>query len=243
MNSFVNIVTKLLKEKNITKNQMLKDLNLSRNSFVDWNKRGTIPSAKVVSAIAEYLETTVSTLLGYPEDEEKLESFPMKLAYQITVHCTSIFEVAKYLNVSDDTVMNWIKGIDTSYGDYYNQLSDFFEILPRYWTSPGMLSPGIEPNTDEYLLILLYREYKNTGKLEGSTYGSLYHYFPGLKIYDINHLRQNLDDQEWLSLIHRLPEKKQIEFKAKMEGFLECYEESVAADESLQRTGTTNSVK
>ena len=51
------------------------------------------------------------------------------------------------------------------------------------------------------------------------------------------------EDREWLNLIHRLPEKKQIEFKAKMEGFLECYEESVAGDESLKKTGTTNSVK
>lgn len=38
------------------------------------------------------------------------------------------------------------------------------------------------------------------------------------------------EDIEWLSLIHRLPEKKQIEFKSKMEGYLECYDESVAAD-------------
>ncbi len=50
-------------------------------------------------------------------------------------------------------------------------------------------------------------------------------------------------DIEWLNLIHRLPEKKQIEFKSKMEGYLECYEESVAADEPLKKTGTTNSVK
>lgn len=52
-----------------------------------------------------------------------------------------------------------------------------------------------------------------------------------------------LDDAEWLSIIHRLPEKKQIEFKSKMEGYLECYEESVAADKSSQKTGTTNSAK
>lgn len=39
------------------------------------------------------------------------------------------------------------------------------------------------------------------------------------------------EDREWLNLIHRLPEKKQIEFKAKIEGYLECYEESVATDE------------
>lgn len=51
------------------------------------------------------------------------------------------------------------------------------------------------------------------------------------------------DDAEWLSIIHRLPEKKQIEFKSKMEGYLECYEESVAADEPFKKTGTTNSAK
>jgi len=53
----------------------------------------------------------------------------------------------------------------------------------------------------------------------------------------------SLDESEWLSLIHRLPEKKQIEFKSKIEGYLECYEESVAADEPLRKTGTTNSAK
>lgn len=46
------------------------------------------------------------------------------------------------------------------------------------------------------------------------------------------------EDAEWISLIHRLPEKKQIEFKSKIEGYLECYEESVAADNTLSKTGT-----
>lgn len=47
------------------------------------------------------------------------------------------------------------------------------------------------------------------------------------------------DDAEWISLVHRLPEKKQIEFKSKIEGYLECYEESVAADSTpLKKTGT-----
>lgn len=48
------------------------------------------------------------------------------------------------------------------------------------------------------------------------------------------------EDMEWFNLIHRLPEKKQIEFKSKMEGYLECYEESVAADKPLKQTGTEN---
>lgn len=64
---------------------MLSDLNLSKNSFVDWTKRGTIPNAKVVSAIAEYLGTTVNVLLGEPENsflkspQEPLSDWDMEL--------------------------------------------------------------------------------------------------------------------------------------------------------------------
>lgn len=51
------------------------------------------------------------------------------------------------------------------------------------------------------------------------------------------------NDIEWLSLIHRLPEKKCDEFKERIKGYLECYEESVAAEKAPQKTGTTNSGK
>lgn len=49
----------------------------------------------------------------------------------------------------------------------------------------------------------------------------------------------SFDDQIWIDLIHRLPERKKLEFKSKIEGYLECYEESVAADSTpLKKTGT-----
>lgn len=240
MSTFVDNVTSLLKEQKITKNKMLSDLNLSRNSFIDWKKRGTIPSASVVSAIAEYLGTTISSLIGYPEEEEMLNTFPSKLTFQLDVTGKKISELANYLDISDEIVMNWIKGSDNTYVNYYEQLSDFFEILPRYWTSPGMLSPGIEPNIDEYLLILLYRDYKNTGIYDPKAYGDLEHYFPGLRVTTNFSVLYSAEDNEWLSLIHRLPEKKRVEFKERIEGYLECYEESVAADEALKKTGTEN---
>lgn len=53
----------------------------------------------------------------------------------------------------------------------------------------------------------------------------------------------SIDDAEWLTLIHKLPESKRNEFKARIAGYLECYDESVAADKNLGKTGTTNSVK
>lgn len=40
MNTFVDNVTKILKEQKITKNKLLSDLNLNRNSFDEQNARG-----------------------------------------------------------------------------------------------------------------------------------------------------------------------------------------------------------
>lgn len=62
-------------------------------------------------------------------------------------------------------------------------------------------------------------------------------------IETVQHNPLSSDDNEWLSLIHHLPESKRNEFKARIEGYLECYDESVAADKSLEKTGTANSAK
>lgn len=52
------------------------------------------------------------------------------------------------------------------------------------------------------------------------------------------------DDVQRLSLIHQLPKEAQYEFRGELKGYLKCFNEgSVAADEPLKKTGTTNSVK
>ena len=54
----------------------------------------------------------------------------------------------------------------------------------------------------------------------------------------------SFDDKEWLSLIHQLPPEAQSEFRGELKGYLKrLNEESVAADEPLKKTGTTNSAK
>lgn len=217
MNTFVDNVTKILKEQKITKNKLLSDLNLSRNSFVDWNKRGTIPSAKVVSAIAEYLGTTVGSLLGYSDNEEDLTSFPEKLSFQLSVSGKTIEDVAQYLHVSSELVTHWLDGSDTSYQNYLNKLSAYFDMQSRYWYSPGMISPGIEPSASEYLLILLYREYQETGRLNDA-YGRLEDYFPGIKIVYQDAISEKNNDL--LYLFNRLPLEAQIEFKGELKGYL-----------------------
>lgn len=52
------------------------------------------------------------------------------------------------------------------------------------------------------------------------------------------------EDAEWLFLIHQLPPEAQYEFRGEIKGYLKCLnKESVAADEPLKKTGTTNSAK
>lgn len=59
-----------------------------------------------------------------------------------------------------------------------------------------------------------------------------------------NVLEFSNDDAEWLSLIHQLPREAQLEFRGEIKGYLKHLNEtSVAADDNLIKTGTTNSAK
>ena len=47
------------------------------------------------------------------------------------------------------------------------------------------------------------------------------------------------DDAEWLTLIHQLPPEAQHEFRGELKGYIKrLNEESVAADDSLKKTGS-----
>lgn len=70
MSLFSDRVNELRKSKGLSKSKLLKDLELNQNSFVNWEKRGTIPSAEIVSRIALYLGTTVEYLIGEPDNPE-----------------------------------------------------------------------------------------------------------------------------------------------------------------------------
>lgn len=62
--------------------------------------------------------------------------------------------------------------------------------------------------------------------------------------YDKSSFIISHDDAEWLSLIHQLPREAQLEFRGEIKGYLKHLNEtSVAADDNLKRTGTTNSAK
>jgi len=178
MSAFYDNVIALLAEKGITKSKLLKDLGLNRNSFVDWKNRGNIPSAEKVSAIAEYLEVPIGYLLGVEKDDDEQAKSPNeKLAVQMAYHCVTLSELSKALAVPEEGILKWLTG-ETEFSKYYDRLSEIFEIAPTYWVRPGMISPGIEPTIDEYMLILLYRNYRQTGELHEDIFGNLRKYFP-----------------------------------------------------------------
>ena len=232
MSAFYDNVIALLAEKGITKSKLLKDLGLNRNSFVDWKNRGNIPSAEKVSAIAEYLEVPIGSLLGVEKDDDEQAKSPNeKLAVQMAYHCVTLSELSKALAVPEEGILKWLAG-EIEFSKYYDRLSEIFEIAPTYWVRPGMISPGIEPTLDEYLLIILFREYRQTGELKEDLYGSLHDYFPTVFAEGSSPLVGV--DPELLHLIRRLNKEEQIELRGYIRG---VYGRSVAADPAEAPSG------
>lgn len=62
MLTFVDTIDRLLREQGVSRNKMLTDLGLNKNSMVDWSKRKTIPKATTVLKIADYLNVSASYL-------------------------------------------------------------------------------------------------------------------------------------------------------------------------------------
>ena len=70
---FTDRVLALVKENGITKNKLLTELGLGKNSFVDWEERGNAPNGATVSKIATYFNVTTDYLLGLSNVKSPLE--------------------------------------------------------------------------------------------------------------------------------------------------------------------------
>lgn len=73
MTDFLKNVFALLQQKSVSKNKMLTDLKLGKNSFVNWENRGTIPGGETLHKIAEYFNVSTDYLLGTETPEEPLD--------------------------------------------------------------------------------------------------------------------------------------------------------------------------
>lgn len=79
MTAFLENLLSLLRKKGISKNKMLTDLNLGKNSFVNWEKRGTIPGGDTLNKIAEYFNVSIDYLLGNETTDRQLEGVEFAL--------------------------------------------------------------------------------------------------------------------------------------------------------------------
>ncbi len=79
MTAFLENLLSLLKKKGVSKNKMLTDLNLGKNSFVNWEKRGTIPGGDTLNKIAEYFNVSIDYLLGNETADKQLEGIEFAL--------------------------------------------------------------------------------------------------------------------------------------------------------------------
>ena len=123
MGSFVDNVIKELERKGITKNKMLTDLGLSKNSFVDWKKRGTIPNAATVLRIAEYLSVPIATII----DHSDLEPTPVNIT---EIEWMFLDEIRKLSHDQRLQLMGYIKCLKGQEDEDINLISLFHQ-LPK----------------------------------------------------------------------------------------------------------------
>lgn len=101
---FVERILELIEKNNITKNKMLTDLKLGKNSFVNWQERGTIPSGDVLLKIATYFNVSVDYLLGSSSpvpnaqivDTSQMVSIPVVGSVAAGISCTATQNIIGY---------------------------------------------------------------------------------------------------------------------------------------------------
>jgi transcriptional regulator with XRE-family HTH domain len=160
-------------------------------------------------------------------------------------------DLAEYLGTKPSTISGWKEGNRNPSSDSIVRICEFLGVSYEYLLTGKDNSEETEQSEPEYTtsaerqLLDVYRKYEDNG-FSSNIVEDIYAFFPELK-YNISSSNKESfiqkEDLEWISLIHKLPEYKRMEFKSRIEGYLECYEESVAADESEPKTGTYNQAK
>lgn len=231
---------KLLREKEgLTQTELGEKLGVIKQTISNWENNISEPNVDTLIKIADIFKVSIDYILarndidseeikkifGYEGEDEEAVSFPHKLANQIDFNGTKILDLANYLEVSEKTILEWLSGEDESYTNYYQKLSDYFHVQPRYWTSPRAISPGIEPDMREYFLILLYRQYQKTREFN-DTYGSLEDYFPGIKV------TCNKEEIDFLAIFKKLDEDSRDIIKGEIKKVLRSqnYEKAISGE-------------
>lgn len=232
-------ITEERKKLGLSQEELANKLKISQKSVSKYERGTRRPSYETLVAMSSIFGVTVDYLLGnengiksafgYDGGDENAVSFPHKLANQIDFKGITVKELSDEIGIDEKTVLDWLSGADSGYENYYQELSNFFGVKLRYWTSPHAIAPGIEPSMDEYMLILLYREYKEKGILN-ELYGSLENFFPGIKIINDSY------SEKLLSAFEMLNEDNKDIIIGEVKKCLkeQRYEDSVAAESTMK---------
>lgn len=74
----IEVIEKIMKEKNITAYQMEKDIGIKQTTFSNW-KKGRQPTADKILKILPYLEVTPNELFGYSDIRKELTENEIEL--------------------------------------------------------------------------------------------------------------------------------------------------------------------
>lgn len=81
---FLQRVTELIDSHGITRNKLLTEIGLNKNSFVVWENRGTVPGGNTLSKLADYFHVSTDYLLGRTDNPQPVgggvESNPQPVA-------------------------------------------------------------------------------------------------------------------------------------------------------------------
>lgn len=148
-----------------------------------------------------------------------------------------VTKIAEYFNIPTDFLLG--NGIFKYWDDLLHRKSEIIEAIS---VATSKLSKDMLNDLDDMAFAKLVFAFNVSVQEHGDGFGiTLTDPFPTYPPLNLHNKQKKADgDNEWLSLIHRLPEKKRDEFKERIKGYLECYEEPVAADEALKKTGTEN---
>ena len=238
----------------LTQKELAKKLSISTSAVGMYEQNRRMPDLDTLQKLAQIFDISIDDLIGSDNDkltfgeingfnggDEDAVTFTQKLTFQMDVNSVTISDLSQAIGVSEKNIARWLDGDEDGAERYYDILSEFFKVQPSYWIRPHMISPGIELTFDEYMLILLYRNYQATSVLHEDDFISLEHCFPGIKVISekvegtTTAYSYSTEDRQWLSLIHQLPAEIQLEFRGEIKGYLKrLKEETVAAEELRQ---------
>ena len=261
---FGQTLKKLRIEKGLTQKELAKILDVSKSNISKYEAGSIEPNMSILLYISKYFEVPIdyllgredadghglndgnivergldgpgiTNILGYPDDEEKAARFSHKLALQIDFSGARLADIAASIGISDEIIWEWLIEKREDYPNYYKELSQYFGVELSYWTRPGAVSPGIEPTTQEYFLILKYRLQNQANEMN---YLPIEDFFPNCHELSESELK-------WLNSFRQLNEDNKDIIIGKMKECLkEQRYESVAADYMpLKKTGTDTSGK